>query len=214
MDRISSFILAFGLMAALAVAEATPSYYVSGTNGNDSWSGTLAAPNVANTDGPFKTLARAQSAMQASTIKEVTIRSGTYSIGSTNLTFAWQDSGETWISYPGETVILDGGSTGYISNLGADNLTFIDLVIQNLGQGPYGPGMYLHGSGHTVRWNTFRNCVISCLSGSSLTNTVIDSNTINGQSPGNPAGNTGNAYSAIDLWYGSSNNRISHNLIT
>src|SRR3989442_3849958 len=98
-------LIVFGVTAA--VAGVTPSYYVSGTNGSDSWSGTLAAPNSANTDGPFKTLARAHSAMQASTIKKVTIRGDTYSLKSTNLTFAWQDAGETWISYPGETVILD-----------------------------------------------------------------------------------------------------------
>jgi hypothetical protein len=73
--------------------------------------------------------------------------------------------------------------------------------------------MYLRGSGHVVRWNKFLNCKISCLSGSRLTNAVIDNNTIDGQSPGNPAGNTGYAYSAIDLWYGSSNNRVTHNLI-
>ncbi|MBM4048993.1 MAG: hypothetical protein FJ279_28165, partial [Planctomycetes bacterium] len=29
-------------------------------NGNDSWSGTLAKPNVAKTDGPFVTLERAR----------------------------------------------------------------------------------------------------------------------------------------------------------
>jgi hypothetical protein len=204
-------LIVLGLTAA--VAEVTASYYVSGTNGNDSWSGTLDAPNSANTDGPFETLARAQSAMQASTIKKVTIRGGTYSIQSTNLTFSWPDEGETWISYPGETVILDGGGTGYISAFGANNLTFIGLVIQRLGQGPYGAGMYVKGSGHTIRWNKFLNCMISCLSGSDLTNTVVDSNTIDGQSPGNPAGDTGNTYSAIQIWYGSSNNRITHNLI-
>src|SRR6266566_3671571 len=62
------------LGVAAAGAQVASSYYVSGTNGNDSWSGTLAAPNSRNTDGPFKTLTRAQSAMQASTIKRVTIR--------------------------------------------------------------------------------------------------------------------------------------------
>jgi hypothetical protein len=150
--------------------------------------------------------------MQVSTMKKVTIRAGTYSIQSSNLTFASQDDGETWVSYPGETVVLDGGGAGYIS-VRANNLTVVGLVIQNLGLGPYGAGMYLHGSGHTVRWNKFLNCVISCISGSSVTNTVIDSNTMDGQSPGNPAGNTGTAYSAIEFWYNSSNNRITHNLI-
>jgi hypothetical protein len=147
--------------------------------------------------------------MQVSTMKKVTIRAGTYSIQSSNLTFASQDDGETWVSYPGETVVLDGGGAGYIS-VRANNLTVVGLVIQNLGLGPYGAGMYLHGSGHTVQWNKFLNCVISCLSASSLTNAVIDSNTIDGQSPG-PAGDTG---AAINIWYNSSNNRITHNLIT
>jgi len=151
--------------------------------------------------------------MQVSTMKKVAIRAGTYSIQSANLTFAWPDAAETWTSYLGETAILDGGGTGYISAVGANNLTFIGLVIQNLGQGPSGRGMYLSGSGYTVRWNRFLNCAVACLSGSKVTDAFIDSNTMDGQSPGNPAGNTGNAYSAIELWYGSSNNRITHNLV-
>ena len=209
-----SSLIALG-MTAVAVAQVPPSYYVSGTNGNDNWSGTLADPNFANTDGPFKTLARAQSAMQASsTIKIANIRGGTYSIQFMNLIFASQDSGESWIRYPGETAILDGAGMGYISNSGANNLTFTGLVFQNLGIGPYGAGMYLSRSGHMVSWNKFLNCKNSCLTGSHLTNTVIDSNTMDGQSPGNPAGNTGSAYSAIEIWYGSSNNSVTHNLIT
>lgn len=38
-------------------------FYVS-PQGNDSWSGTLAAPNAAGTDGPFRTLERAQKAVR------------------------------------------------------------------------------------------------------------------------------------------------------
>src|SRR5262249_46453894 len=68
--------------------------------------------------------------------------------------------------------------------------------------------------GYIVRWNKFLNCTISCLSGSTLSNAIIDGNTMDGQSPGNAPGKTDNAYSAIELWYGSSNNRITHNLIT
>src|SRR5437868_2666575 len=34
-------------------------YYVSGTNGNDNWSGLLPSPDALNTDGPFQTLGRA-----------------------------------------------------------------------------------------------------------------------------------------------------------
>lgn len=39
-------------------------FYVA-MNGNDNWSGTLAEPNAAKTDGPFATLARAQNAVRA-----------------------------------------------------------------------------------------------------------------------------------------------------
>ena len=39
-------------------------FYVA-MNGNDSWSGTLAEPNATKTDGPFATLARAQTAVRA-----------------------------------------------------------------------------------------------------------------------------------------------------
>ena len=45
------------------VAPTSVTYYVSPT-GNDSWSGTLAAPNAANTDGPFATFDRARAAVQ------------------------------------------------------------------------------------------------------------------------------------------------------
>ena len=35
------------------------------TNGNDTWSGTLAEPNTGGTDGPFASLARARDAIRA-----------------------------------------------------------------------------------------------------------------------------------------------------
>jgi hypothetical protein len=92
----SDGVLSSSATVAIVAQAGTASYYVSGTNGNDSWSGKLADPNSANTDGPFRTLARAQSAMQASTIKTASIRSGTYSIQSSNLVFGWADTGETW----------------------------------------------------------------------------------------------------------------------
>lgn len=203
-------LIVFG--ATAAVAQVTPSYYVSGTTGNDSWSGLLAAPNAGNTDGPFRTLTRAQSAMRASSTKKVTIRGGTYSLASTSLTFTSQDTGETWTSYPGETVTLNGGGTGYISVASANNLSFISLVFQNLGPGPTAPGLYLGRSGHTFQGNRFLNCHIFCISGSNVDNTVIDNNIFDGQSPGNPEGSTANFYAMITLWFGSSGNQITHNL--
>lgn len=187
-------------------------YYVAtaANGGNDSWSGLLPSPNSAGTDGPFETLAKAQSAMRASpSIKVTTIRGGTYALSS-SWSLSQQDSGELWISYPGETPILDGNGTGAISLANVTNTSFKGLTFRNMAAG----GLYVAGgTSLTVRWNSFYNCNQSCISGGMVTNSVIDSNIINGQSPGNPTGNTGNAYSAIMFWSGSSNNQITHNLV-
>ncbi len=96
---------------------------------------------------------------------------------------------------------------------GATGLMVYGLTIQNLAVGPQGGGLYLNGSNYTVRWNTFLNCLESCISGSGVQHALIDSNTLNGQHPGNPSGSTAIFYPAISLWYGSSNDTISHNLI-
>ncbi len=93
-------------------------FYIS-TNGNDTWSGTLAAPNGANTDGPFATFSRAQQAVQAllksgpgGPIK-VAVRNGTYYL-SQPLSFGSADSGTSsvpvvWENYPGEAPVISGG---------------------------------------------------------------------------------------------------------
>ena len=56
-----------GIMIMLAAAGfvfgAEP-FYVA-TNGNDAWSGKLAAPNAESSDGPFATLQRARDAIRA-----------------------------------------------------------------------------------------------------------------------------------------------------
>ena len=188
-----------------------PTYYVSGQNGNDTWSGLLPAPNSTFTDGPFKTLAKAQSAIRvSSTIKAATLRGGLYSVPS-GWQLNWEDDGELWIPYPGEIATLDGGGTRTMTLTGASNVSFKGLTIQNLGPG----GLYINGGSNSIaiRWNAFYNCIQSCVSGGNVTNSIIDSNVLNGQNPGNPSGSTSSAYSAIMLWYGSSNNQITHNLI-
>jgi hypothetical protein len=188
-----------------------PTYYVSGQYGNDTWSGLLPSPNASNSDGPFQTLAKAQVAMRlSSTVKAVTIRAGIYSIAST-LSLDWSDSAELWISYPREIAVLDAGGTGGVTLSGVNHVKFQGLTFQNMGA----TGLYLSGGSNTIsiQWNTFYNCNSSCISGAGVTNTIIDSNIINGQSPGNPTGNSSSAYSAISFWYGSSNNQITHNLI-
>ena len=87
-------------------------------NGKDSWSGTLPAPNSANTDGPFATFDRARAAVQASIktgAKPITVefRAGTYFLSKTE-EFTAADSGTsnaqiTYENYPNETPIISGG---------------------------------------------------------------------------------------------------------
>jgi uncharacterized protein (TIGR03437 family) len=101
-------------------AAATTDFYVA-TNGNDTWSGMLAAPNSGSTDGPFATLGRAQQAVhgvlssaQARNVQaRVMVRAGTYFL-TQPLTLAAADSGSAntpaiWENYPGETPVISGG---------------------------------------------------------------------------------------------------------
>jgi hypothetical protein len=94
-------------------------------NGNDAWSGTLAAPNSTNSDGPVASVARAQilvrNLIRSNPSQPITVmlRGGTYylPLSSTSpgtLKFTSSDSGTstmsvTWENYPGETPVLSGG---------------------------------------------------------------------------------------------------------
>jgi len=96
-------------------------YYVSMV-GNDVWSGKLAEPNAAKTDGPYATLGRARDAIRALKSRKplrkpvtVYVRGGTYPLSST-LVFRTEDSGTAkcpiaYAAYPGERVVLSGGRT-------------------------------------------------------------------------------------------------------
>ncbi len=88
-------------------------------NGNDAWSGTLAQPNAANSDGPLATLIRARDAIReikatdADAQLTVTVRAGTYHLAEP-LMLTSEDSGTAqrpvrWQAHPGEEVILSGG---------------------------------------------------------------------------------------------------------
>jgi hypothetical protein len=95
-------------------------YYVA-ASGNAHWSGTLAEPNPAGTDGPFATLEQARDeirkrkaagGMPAQGIT-VAVRAGVYSLTRT-FELGAQDSGTAeapvvYRAYPGETVHLSGG---------------------------------------------------------------------------------------------------------
>jgi hypothetical protein len=108
------------LAAHVAAAEPTgPSVYVA-TDGNDAWSGRLARPNRAKTDGPFATLARAREEVRerkAAGAKGigVEIGPGAYALAQP-LAFTAEDSGtaECPIEYrarEGAEVRLVGGRT-------------------------------------------------------------------------------------------------------
>ena len=91
-------------------------FYVSRA-GNDAWSGKLAEPNDAGTDGPFATLAHARDAVRAMQPlrKPVTVyvRDGFYTL-TAPLVFLPEDSGTakapvTYAAFAGEKVTLSGG---------------------------------------------------------------------------------------------------------
>ena len=103
-------------MTAFAAPHAA--FYVA-TTGNDGWTGKLAAPNAAATDGPFATLDRARRAVRELKTKgkkpvTVLIRGGTYEL-SAPVVFEPGDSGTAkapvmYAAFPGETPVLSGGT--------------------------------------------------------------------------------------------------------
>ena len=108
---------------------ASSHYYVA-TNGSDSFTGTLAEPNSAGTDGPFKTLAKAQQVVAEEKSKvngdiTIGIRGGGYYL-SAPLNFTSADSGSssqkiTWEGYAGDpTPVISGGYqvTGWTNQSG------------------------------------------------------------------------------------------------
>jgi parallel beta-helix repeat protein len=107
--------------AASAASEVQPvaAFYVA-PDGNDAWSGTLAAPNADGSDGPFATPARARDAARERRAKQpakgpltVLIRGGRYELAEP-LTFTPADSGTAdsptfFAAYPGERPVFSGG---------------------------------------------------------------------------------------------------------
>jgi hypothetical protein len=100
-------------------------FYVA-TNGKDSWSGTLDAPNGDSSDGPFATLDRARRAVQGEPggRHTVMVRGGNYFLSSP-LVFSASDSGTaaapiTYESYPCENPVISGGKqvTGWKNTSG------------------------------------------------------------------------------------------------
>ena len=102
---------------------ATPAeadFYVA-TNGNDRWSGTLAEPNAAATDGPFASLVQARDAIRSARANGragnvcVLIRGGRYYLEETVVSGIERDGAiqttdtVTYAAYPGEEPIFSAG---------------------------------------------------------------------------------------------------------
>ncbi|HEY3448509.1 MAG TPA: right-handed parallel beta-helix repeat-containing protein, partial [Myxococcales bacterium] len=123
-----------------------PAFYVSPT-GDDANAGTFAAP--------FGTLEKARDAARASaTVKTVYLLGGVYARTAT-LELGGADAGESWLAYPGQTPILEGGS-----------------ATQN--------AIVVNGDDITIRWLTFQNFVTNTIfvGWGDARRVVIDSNTI------------------------------------
>ena len=146
-------------------------YYVSPA-GNDNWSGTLVSANVGNTDGPFKTLEKAQVAMRLSGIKTTYLRTGTYNRTST-LELTSADNGETWSIYPGDAMnsaVFEGNCPGdFIDILGGSKITINGLTIKYFSTAigiHGGPGLPINmpikfgNSYETATGNTISNNII------------------------------------------------------
>jgi hypothetical protein len=105
----------------------SPALYVSPT-GSDSNAGTSAA-------APFRTLTKAQTAMQGSSTKTTYVMGGTFSLSAALTLHTPADDGESWLGYPGQTPILDGGNTVQMAiSVGGNNITIRWLTIQNFAQ--------------------------------------------------------------------------------
>ena len=119
-EQMKPLVLALLVLAAgtlCPAAEPKADFYLS-PHGSDAWSGTLANPNAAASDGPFATLERARDAVRALKKREgrdlvILLRGGIYQLGQT-VVFGLEDSGQrgstvTYAAYPGETPVFSAG---------------------------------------------------------------------------------------------------------
>ena len=165
----------------------------------------------------LRRLRRRRVRWKISSTKQTYVEGGTYTL-SANLIFTSSDNGETWLPASGlNTVTIDGANTYYIAVRGINGFSMYGFTIQHLVEdktpGDAGATQFFVGLGSSnvnIRWNTFLNCSYNCLAGAA-SNSLIDSNTFNGQSPGNFNGVLQFA-SAVVIGRDSSNTTISHNL--
>ncbi len=162
------------------MALVSPAYYVSPTGNDTTGAGTFGSP--------WATLEKAQTAMKAGSTKTTYLLGGTYNRAA-SLSLGSGDGGESWLGYPGQTPVLDGGGTlqwAFVLNSAAPNVTIRFLTIQNFYEGG--------------------------LSVSGASNAWIDSNTIQNITV-NTALNSGFNQAAIQTSNGGTNNRFTQNLV-
>lgn len=105
---------ACGTASGQQAIEAQPGTFFVAVDGNDDWSGARASADADRTDGPFRTLQRAQQAVRAATgDRRVVLRAGTHFLPEP-LVLGPEDSGTSespvvWSAYPDEKVVLSGG---------------------------------------------------------------------------------------------------------
>lgn len=120
---LSMPLLLFLFLFVLTSCSRNEAYFYVSTEGNDAWSGMLAEPNRAGTDGPFATLTRAQEAVRSykgttsipSGGLHILIRGGTYTLSGSFRLDSLDSGTETepivWAAHQGEEVRLSGGTS-------------------------------------------------------------------------------------------------------
>ncbi len=158
--------LAAGVLSSLISTLAQGIEFYVAANGNDTWSGQLAAPNAAKTDGPFATIERARNeirkARAAGALKEpatVYLRDGIYFLERT-FRLEKQDGGSAdspvvYRAYPNEKPILIGGRavTGFTPYKG--KILQADLTKQGLKGVNFGQLIFNGQRQHLARYPNF-----------------------------------------------------------
>ena len=154
----------FLAMSLCCVAASAADFYVA-PDGNDAWSGRLAAVNAEKSDGPFATLQRARDAVRkqktAGSAESITVylRGGLYGLAQTFKLEA-QDSGTAeapvvYRAYRDEKPIVIGGRaiTGFVPYRGA--IVKADLAAMGL-KGTYFRQLIFDGRRqHLARWPNY-----------------------------------------------------------
>jgi parallel beta-helix repeat protein len=156
---ISAFLVGL-LLPGLATAAGVTVYVAPA--GNDAWSGRLAAPNAAKTDGPLASLAKARDVVRRQKgdgPATVLIRAGVYCQPET-LKFGPEDSGTAtapvvWRAYPGEKPVVMGARAigGFTVERG--QVLKADVAAQGF-KGVYFRQLIFAGARqHLARWPNF-----------------------------------------------------------